>query len=238
MRRSSGPDWLRPVTERLSPTIRTLVIANAFLFAFYVMVPPAQPLFRNHLALGSSVSAGEAWQLFTSLFVHLDFLSFVFNLLGLWFVGAAIERSVGRTKFLVLFFGPALLANVAMAFVALWLRTGEVFAGCSLAILGTFVVFGRIFDRTPARVFGSLVMEARTLTAILIAFAVLGDLTRLSWASVAGDVVVVLSAYVLSGGRGVGPLQLWRRISSKGGVARRRYQVIDGGRSQRPPFVN
>ena len=57
----------------------------------------------------------ELWQVVTSLFVHLDLWSFFFNLLGLWFVGATIERQLGRTRFLMLFLVPAVLGNLVMA---------------------------------------------------------------------------------------------------------------------------
>jgi membrane associated rhomboid family serine protease len=242
MRQPSSPDWMRPITERLSPVIRALVIFNAVTFAFYVLVTPMQAFFKDHLVLGPAAlglapgQSFEPWQLVTSLFVHIDFISFVFNLIGLWFVGAAIERATGRTRFLLLFFVPALVANAAMALVSGWTGSGEIYAGCSLAILALFVAFGRIFDRTPARVFGTLVLEARTLALILIGFSVLADVARLSASSVAGDVLAVSVAYVVSGGRGEGFSQLWRRLRTK--QARRRYQVIEGGRTPKPRYFN
>ena len=56
---------------------------------------------ETHLALGPAALLGrpvpELWQLVTSLFVHLEPWSFFFNMLGLWFVGATIERQLGRT---------------------------------------------------------------------------------------------------------------------------------------------
>ena len=47
-----------------------------------------------------------------------------------------------------------------------------------MGVLALFVAFGRIYNRTPARLLGNLVLEARTLTIILVAFALLADLFR------------------------------------------------------------
>src|SRR5215207_1841888 len=170
--RDPTPPWFRPVSDRLSPTITALVVVNALLFALYVVVKPARVFIDNHLALGPAVLAGgEVWQVVTSLFIHLEPWSFFFNMLGLWFVGATIERQLGRTRFLLLFLGPAVLGNLVMAGVMAWTRSAELFAGSGLAVLALFVAFGRLYDRTPARILGGLVMEARTLTLILVAFA-------------------------------------------------------------------
>lgn len=229
---------MRPITERLSPLVRAMVIINAAVFAFYVLVKQAQMFFNEHLALGPAFFAGELWQPLTSLFVHTDFLSFAFNVLGLWFVGATVERDLGTRRFLVLFFVSGVVANVVMAAVSIGLGVPQLFSGCGTAVLGLFVAFGRIFNRTPSRVLGGLVLEARTLTTILVAFALLADITRGAWPSLAGDLVVVFLGYVLSGGRGAGLrdfMASWRTKRFK-----RRYQVLDGGRKsgKRPSILN
>jgi len=234
VRRGSEPTWMRPLTERLSRAIKTLIVVDAVLFSFYVFVKEAQPFFTQHLALGPAVRAGELWQPVTSLFVHLDFLSFLFNLIGLWFVGATIERQLGTRRMLTLFFAAGIAANVAMALVSAAVATPEIIAGCGTAVLALFVAFGVIFGRTPARVLGGLVLEARMLTAILVGFALLADLMRGSLASLVGDVVAIVLGYVLSGGRGHELRGLWSNLRAR--RSRRRYQVLEGGRSgPRPP---
>jgi membrane associated rhomboid family serine protease len=226
---------MRPITERLSPVIRNLVIANTLIFLFYAAVRESQPFITNHLALGPGTLAGEVWQPLSSLFIHLDFLSFAFNMLGLWFVGATIERSVGTKRFLALFFGTGVAANVTMVLASAALGRAELSAGSGSAVLALFVAFGVIFDRTQARVLGGLVLEARVLTAILVAFALLADLARASWANLAGDVVAVVLGFVMAGGRGAMLGNMWATWKAR--RVRRRYQILEGGR-RRPPYVN
>lgn len=220
---------MRPVTERLSPTITALVLTSVVIFAFYAVVKPIRLFVEAHLALGPGALAGpEPWQLVTSLFVHLEPFNLLFNLLGLWFVGATIERELGRRRFLLLFFVPAVTANLLMA-VAMWQGLGGAHwvGGSSLAILALFVAFGRIYNRTPARIWGGLVLEARTLTLILIGFSLVADLARADLVAFAGDVVAIAVAFGLAGRRGAGFEDLFRGLP--GGKPRRRFQVVEGG---------
>jgi membrane associated rhomboid family serine protease len=230
---------MRPITDRLSPVIRALVIIDAVLFLFYTAVTPARVFFQEHLALGPAFYRGEAWQPLTAQFVHLDFLGFAFNIIGLWFVGATVERTLGTRRFLIVFFVSGVAA--ALVTVLVFRVTGELrlIAGCSSAVLALFVAFGAAFGRTPTRVLGGLVLEARTLTAILVGFALVADLANGSVAQLAGDVMAILLGYVLAGGRGQDLIRLFGGMRAK--RARRRYQVLEGGRSasgRRPPYVN
>jgi membrane associated rhomboid family serine protease len=232
---------MRLITERLSPTIKALVVATALAFGFYAAVKEARPFVEGHLALGPAVLQGEVWQLVTSLFVHLEPVGFFFDLLGLWFVGATIEQIAGRRRFLTIFFVPAIAANAATAVVWLLAGSAAIQAGSSLAVLSLFVAFGRLFGRTPARVLGGLVVEARVLAAILVGFSLLADLMRLSVAALAADVVAIGLAYLLAGAAGGedGPLARFR-----GRRSRAKLEVLEGGkrdagrRDDRPRYLN
>src|SRR5258708_29704420 len=116
-RRAPAPAWTRPITERLTPTVKVLVVVQTVVYLFYALVRESRPLFEAHLALGPGMMHGEVWQPVTALFVHLNLLTFVFNLIGLWFVGAFIERTNGTRRFLTLFFTSGILAMVAMGLV-------------------------------------------------------------------------------------------------------------------------
>ena len=121
-----------------------------------------------------------------------------------------------------------MLGNLVMAGLMLLTRhRGELFAGSGLAVLALFVAFGRIYDRTPARILGGLVLEARTLTLILVAFALLADLLRGSMVALAGDVVALIAGYVLSGGRGAGLRELFTKFGRR--ASKRRFRWSRAG---------
>jgi membrane associated rhomboid family serine protease len=236
VRRGSDPSWLRPITDRLSTVIKLLVIADALMFAFYLVVKPLRGFFDLHLALTTAVLRGEVWQLVTSLFVHVDPINFFFNVLGLWFAGATIERQVGTRRFLLLFFVSGLVSNLILVLLAPRDAMGMVGSGCGSSVLALYVAFGTIFDRTPSRVLGGLVLEARVLTFILIGFVLLVDLTSWVMPFLAAHVSAILLGYVMAGGRGAGIKRMFGGMRAK--RQRRRYQVLEGGRGGKPPYLN
>src|SRR5256885_2016680 len=219
-RRGSDPSWMRPITDRLSSVIRALVVIETVLFTFYLVVAPARMFFHEHLALGPGALHGEVWQLVTSLFIHLDFVSFLFNIIGLWWVGATVERTIGTRRFLTLFFVSGVAANVVMLLLAIGIGQLGLIAGSGQAVLALFVAFGALFDRTPSRVWGGLVLEARTLTAIIVAFALIADAASGLWARLGGSLVAVLLGYLLAGGRGQGLRRLWGGVRAQPGRPR------------------
>ena len=84
-------------------------------YLFYVLVRAVAPVHGERLAIGPRFFAGELWQPLTSLFVHLDFLGFLFSMIGLWFVGSFIERTQGTRRCAAVFFAAGVLANLAIA---------------------------------------------------------------------------------------------------------------------------
>jgi membrane associated rhomboid family serine protease len=167
---------------------------------------------------------GEYWQPLTSMFVHLNALTLVFNLIGLWFVGAFIERTIGMRRFLVLFFTSGILAMVAMGLV-MRVKIYSLGEGCTYAVLALFVAFGRMYDRAPAQILPGMVMQARYLTLILVGFAFVVDLVRGDWPSLAATLVATAAGFALAGGGFGDFIGLWRARR-----LRRRYQVLDGGK--------
>jgi membrane associated rhomboid family serine protease len=227
---------MRPIMERLSPTIRNLVIAQAALFFAYVMVTPLQATLLAHLALGPRLFAGEVWQPVTGLFVHIDPLSFLMSMIGLWFVGVTIERSLGRRRFLLLFLGSGVVANLVIAglsFVfppALPAALPIYNVGCGDSVLALFVAFGVAYGRSPVRIWGALALQARVLAWILVAWAVLALLLQAAWIKLAGTLLSQGVAYLLAGGKlGV----VGEFLAGLRGKPRSKLGVYQGGRSKR-----
>jgi membrane associated rhomboid family serine protease len=232
------PPWLRPVAQRLSPTIRTLVVALAVPWLFYMLVRPARGLIDAYLALGPGVMRGWVWQIGTALLVDRNPLAFL-NLLGLWFVGAAIERTLGRRRFLAVFFIPGLAANIVIALLSAWWGWGAwtPTSGCGDAVLGLFVGLAVLYGPAQVRVIGALAMPARVLAALFVGLALVSSAAYGAWPVVFGTLTAASLAYVLCGGRGrdLGNFVSW--VQHK--IGRRRWRIMDGGkRSERPGYFN
>ncbi len=235
-RRAARTSGSRPIIGRLTPAIRALLIAEAAIYAIYLLVRPLRPLMEAHLAVGPRLFAGEYWQLATAIFLHLDPQSLLWNAVGIWWAGADVERAQGTRRMVTLFLVAGVLTNLTFALVARHtFGEGAIFGGASFAVLALIAAFGRIYDRTSMAIFGAFSVQARHIAMALVGWSIVSALAgpAVSWASLAATVVATLVGYFGASPRGFDGLLDALRLRR----LRRRYRVIDGGR---PPkkFVN
>ena len=224
-RRAARPSWMVPIEARLTPTIKKLIVVLSSFFALYVFVPGAKPLLA-HLVIGPRFFHGEPWQVLTSLFVEFQVLRFAFDVIGLWFTGAMVERTQGTRRFVTLFLTAGVLGNLAVVSVGRLvggLVDGGV--GCWLAVHALFVAFARIYDREQVTVMPGLAFRARNIGIFWVAFAVVGCLVDLNWPYLAGVLVTTAVGYLLAVPNG------WRAAYDgfRSRRQRQRYKVLDGG---------
>jgi membrane associated rhomboid family serine protease len=208
----------------MTPAIKTLVIASSAIYLLYVFVVQARPLFQEHLTVGPTM-LHEPWQPVTAILVHVDLLSIVFGLIGLWFVGDYIEQKRGTRRFLMLFFGAGILGNVATGLLVPKFGVRAVYCGMGPAVLALFVAFGRIYGRNPVRILGSLHLKAHHAAMLFVGWAVVANLLARDVPGLAGTVVVTAVGYLLGAPGGLREAYDTFRARR----LRQRYKVIDGG---------
>jgi membrane associated rhomboid family serine protease len=81
---------------------------------------------------GPDVASGEVYRLVTSGFLHAGFIHLALNMYILWILGTMFESSVGRLRFLLIYF----VAMLSGAFGALLLTPNAYTVGASGAIFG------------------------------------------------------------------------------------------------------
>jgi membrane associated rhomboid family serine protease len=124
---------------------------------------------------GKGLSSGMLWQFVTYQFVHATFFHLFVNMLGLWFVGRAMEQVWGTRKFVALY----LLCGVAGGLLQLLVDPGPTLVGASGAVCGLIAAFSTMYPR----------ME---ITALL--FFIIPVRMKAMWL---GIIVVGLSAFFL-----------------------------------------
>ena len=235
---------MRPISDRFTTTVRTLVIAELVVYLFYVLARDARPFMETHLALGPRFFAGEIWQPFTSLFTTLSFLGFLFSAVGLWYVGTGIEQSRGRARFLVLFFGGGVLANLAIA--GAWYLRGygpvPFVDGCSFSVISLFVAFARIHAYQQVQFWPTtLMVQARYLLLIMLGLSVAIISAQRDWHLLAGLAVAVIVGFFGAAPGGLTAIRTFlahARDISRARRLRRRFGVIDGGGRRPKKYVN
>ena len=98
--------------------VRQLIIASTAIYVVLLLLhgfaPGAADLIRTiGMLQPQTIRAGWLWQLVTYGFVHEDPLNFVFSMLGVYFLGAAVEDRIGSTRFYGLYLGSLVLAGAA-----------------------------------------------------------------------------------------------------------------------------
>jgi membrane associated rhomboid family serine protease len=142
MRLSFGSPW--------SPVVKVFIILNTLVFlSFFLVGNQINPVFgvtyRNLLVsiLGVDPSAilqnYTWWQLFTYLFVHESFYHYLFNMLGLWWFGSDVERTVGSKRFLQYYF----FTGVGAGLVSVLMGLPTI--GASGSIYGLLLAYGLLF---------------------------------------------------------------------------------------------
>jgi membrane associated rhomboid family serine protease len=220
--------------ERLTPTVRGLVIGVTLAYLFFVFTPPLNDWMLTHLAVGPYFFHGEVWQPVTALILNTRLGGWFFTVIGLWWVGAFIERVRGPRFLVRLLLGAGILANVVAAVACLVIPGGspQVRAdGAGFALTAVFVAFARIYGARPAQIWGALSMRADYFTWILVGFSLLVSMANRDWPGFLAELTAIAVALAATGG--IGQFRdRWRASRT-----RARYRVLDGGKGK-PTHLN
>jgi len=164
----------------LPPGVRWLLIANVWLLSLVCRWSGLGALFFP-LALTPYLVVHEfkIWQLVTYLFLH-DPTSpwhILFNMLGLWWAGTAIEQTWGTRKFLKFYFICGIGAGLCVILAALLFNGMESpVIGASGAIYGLLLAFALLFpDQIVIFIFFPI--KAKYLVMILAGVALFSSIT-------------------------------------------------------------
>lgn len=121
-----------------------------------------------YLALipGAVLQLGWIWQPFTYMFVHANLTHLLFNMLGLFFFGTAVERSLGSREFALFYLLTGTLAGVFSLFAfAAGGMLGIRLVGASGAVYAVLLAFAVINPRAKIYIWGLLPVSAPLLVA-------------------------------------------------------------------------
>jgi membrane associated rhomboid family serine protease len=88
----------------------------------------------QHLCVGVAQGPDQWYRLITSAFLHQQALHISLNMLSLWWIGAPLERMLGRSRYLALFF----VAAIGGSALVLLLAPDSLTLGASGAVYGLF----------------------------------------------------------------------------------------------------
>jgi membrane associated rhomboid family serine protease len=145
--------------------------ATLVLIGINVLVYAITYVFRDmsvYLALipGAVLQLGWVWQPITYMFVHANLQHLLFNMLGLFFFGTAVERSLGTKEFVLFYMLTGVLAGL---FSLLAFSIGGALSvrlvGASGAVYAVLLAFAVINPRARIYIWGILPVPAPVLVA-------------------------------------------------------------------------
>jgi membrane associated rhomboid family serine protease len=132
--------------------VRQIIIFSAAVYVVILLLMSFQQgIGQQILTLGiltpEHIRQGRIWQFVTYAFMYVDPLNFVFSLLGVYFLGTAVEDRIGSNRFYSFYFGSIILSAIAGYALSL---TGVIAQGAALgagaaanAILMLFYLLNR-----------------------------------------------------------------------------------------------
>lgn len=132
--------------------VRQIILASLAIYVVILLLvsfggASGQALLTLGILDPSHVRQGWVWQFVTYAFMYVDPKDFAFSMLGIYFLGAAVEGQLGASRFYGLFFGSVVISALAGFVLSL---TGVIAQGPAMgsgaaanAILMVFYLFNR-----------------------------------------------------------------------------------------------
>ncbi|MDD3895414.1 MAG: rhomboid family intramembrane serine protease [Bacilli bacterium] len=137
---------------------KVLIVINIMMFIFSVLYPNIFNLFFLNSDL---VKTGDYWRLFTAAFLHANIIHLLVNMYSLYIIGTQVETFLGKKKFLIVYFGTAILASLMSAVITQGNSVGA--SGALFGLLGCLLYFGYHY-----RVYFGSVLTSQIIPVIVI----------------------------------------------------------------------
>lgn len=164
----------------MTPMIRLLVMGTAAVFLLQALAGGRWEVFLSLSAPG--LLHGMLWQPITYMFLHANLGHLLMNMLGLVFLGSAVERGLGSRAFLALYFLSGILGGIGYVLIN---QSPYPCVGASGAVFGVLAAFAALYPHQP------------------VAFIFFPFVTFKAWILVLGYMAIELM-YLIQGGAGGG----------------------------------
>ncbi len=144
----------------------TLVLIGVNVLVFALTTVMREAYVYLSLIPAAVLRLGWVWQPLTYMFVHANLRHLVFNMLGLFFFGTAVERSLGTREFALFYLLTGTLAGLfSLAAFTLGGAPGIRLVGASGAVYAVLFAFAVINPRSRIHIWGILPVPAPLLVA-------------------------------------------------------------------------
>lgn len=124
---------------RLYPVVTFILALQAVLWLFFSLPAHSVVLWRDTVTgYNLGVANGEWWRLITPILLHAGFTHLLFNSMSIFLFAPALERMLGKARFLLVYAGSGIIGNISTYVTE---PLDYVHVGASGAIFGLFGVY-------------------------------------------------------------------------------------------------
>jgi membrane associated rhomboid family serine protease len=147
----------------ITPAVKFLLILNVSIFLIEAVLRiPLSAFFALPAIWWETWSFGS---LFTYMFVHANSTHLFVNMLGLFFIGPAVEQTIGSYRFFVLYYLSGILGGLGWSLLA---GPGSFCVGASGALMGILGAFGAFYPNVKLLLWFILPIKAWVLVTLLV----------------------------------------------------------------------
>jgi len=162
----------------ITPAVKFLLILNVAVFLVDALLPLH---LRDVFALRAHWwDTFSFWKLFTYMFVHGGLSHVLVNMLGLFFIGPSVERTIGAYRFFILYYISGILGGLGWSLIAEPIQyvdaLGNQFmeypycVGASGAVMGILGAFAALYPHAKLLLWFIIPIRAWVLVLILAVF--------------------------------------------------------------------
>lgn len=180
----------------MTPVVKKLMMACGVVFLIQFLLPRSiEQGFMEFFGLGvDGIMRGWIWQFATYAFLHGSLMHLLLNMLGLFFLGPELERTLGRRMFFIMFMFCAVLGGVG------WLSLTWPYEGiCIGASGGIFGLIGAFAALYPRRQLTLLVFFVLPVTMPAWMLAILFGVFQLAYLLEPGGSGIAYAAHLAGG---------------------------------------
>lgn len=124
---------------RFYPVVTFILALQAVLWLFFSLPAHSVVLWRDTVTgYNLGVANGEWWRLITPILLHAGFTHLLFNSMSIFLFAPALERMLGKARFLLVYAGSGIIGNIGTYVTE---PLDYVHVGASGAIFGLFGVY-------------------------------------------------------------------------------------------------
>ena len=128
-------------SQKNSQVTKFLSISLLVVYVFQFLL--GDVLIANFALFAPSVTNGQWWLLITAGFLHGSIIHLLFNVYILWILGSQLENIVGKTKFIIIYFGSLLGGSLASYLFSPFGSYSIGASGAIFGLMGAMLVVGR-----------------------------------------------------------------------------------------------